>query len=57
MKRIVLFSELEKNSNSQQVLEVIFPEELENKKLLFMPSGGININYQHYYDEWREYCN
>lgn len=56
MKRIVLFSEITKNSNPQDVLNAIFPKELKNKKLLFMPSGGININYQHYYDEWKEFC-
>ncbi|MHA1110775.1 MAG: Type 1 glutamine amidotransferase-like domain-containing protein [Promethearchaeota archaeon] len=56
MKRIVLFSEIEKNTNSQDVLEAIFPNEIENKTMLFMPSGGINTNYQHFYDEWERFC-
>ena len=56
MKRIVLFSEIEKNTNSQDVLDAIFPNELEDKTMLFMPSGGINTDYQHFYDEWESYC-
>lgn len=56
MKRIVLFSEISKNSNRDEVLDAIFPKEIEKKMMLFMPSGGVNPKSQHYFDEWKEFC-
>ena len=57
MKRFVLFSEPgKKNKNHEKVMKAIFPEELGDKRMLYMPSGGVDSMYQHYYDEWREIC-
>ena len=56
MKRIVLFSDLSKNSNSEKVLDAIIPESMRNKRLLYMPSGGLPLKYPEYYNDWKEKC-
>jgi peptidase E len=56
MKRIVLFSDLGNNSNSEKVLDAIIPDVMANKEMLYMPSGGLPLKYPEYYDDWKQYC-
>ena len=52
MRRIVLFSTPYKNENSQEILKLIFPASMKNKRPLFMPSQGIANTLQQYFDDW-----
>lgn len=54
MKRIVLFSQATEK-NKKQILNLIFPKELKNKVLAYMPSDGANCP-QKYIDEWKKYA-
>jgi len=54
MKRIVLFS-TPTPTNIDKILKQIFPEELKNKVLAYMPSDGSNPP-QKYIDEWKSYA-
>lgn len=54
MRRIVLFSVLTPN-NKDEILKLVFPEEISTKILAYMPSDGENIK-QKYVDEWKEYA-
>ena len=56
MKRIVLFSDLGNNSNSEIVLDAIIPKTMKNKNMLYMPSGGLPLKYPDYYKDWKEAC-
>lgn len=54
MKRIVLFSTPTPN-NIDKILEQIFPAEIKNKILAYMPSDSSNCP-QIYRDEWKGYA-
>jgi dipeptidase E len=54
MKRIVLFSTLTP-SNKDNILDQLFPSELKNKVVSYMPSDGSTIQQQ-YVDEWKGYA-
>ncbi len=54
MKRIVLFS-TPTPTNINKILEQIFPEDLKDKVLAYMPSDGSNAP-QKYIDEWKGYA-
>jgi len=54
MKRIVLFS-TPTSTNINIVLEQIFPEDIKDKMLAYMPSDGSNAP-QKYVDEWKGYA-
>src|SRR3989344_4952136 len=54
MKRIVLFS-TPTPTNIDKILELIFPKELDNRVLAYMPSDGSNAP-QKYIDEWKGYA-
>jgi dipeptidase E len=54
MKRVVLFS-TPTPTNIVKILEQIFPKELNNKVLAYMPSDGSNAP-QKYVDEWKGYA-
>lgn len=51
MKRVVLFSTLTE-SNSRTILGQIFPNEIQNKVLSYIPSNGIE-DAGSYIEEWR----
>ncbi len=56
MKRIVLFSEPgEGNKNHDKLMKAIFPIEISDKRTAFMPSGGVDLRYKKYLDEWKGY--
>ena len=57
MKRIVLFSDIGNNSNAEEVLDAIIPKSMKNKKMLYMPSGGLPLKYPAYFKYWKEICN
>ncbi len=52
MKRITLFSTLT-GENDDFVLSNIFPSEIKNKNLAYIPSGGVEATAQKYIDEWK----
>lgn len=52
MKRITLFSTLTPQ-NKNLVLGAIFPDEIENKRLAYMPSEGVKATPQLFIDEWQ----
>jgi len=52
MKRIVLFSTPHNNENFHEILNLIFPHFIKNKRPLFMPSQGVSKTQQKYFDEW-----
>lgn len=52
MKRITLFSTLTPQ-NKDLVLGAIFPDEIENKRLAYMPSEGVKATPQLFIDEWQ----
>lgn len=54
MKKIIVFSQATEK-NQEQILDLIFPKELENKILAYMPSDGANCP-QKYIDEWKTYA-
>lgn len=54
MKRIVLFS-TPTPTNIDRILGQIFPNELKDKVLAYMPSDGSNAP-QKYIDEWKNYA-
>jgi len=53
MKRIVLFSTPYNNENFHEILNLIFPHSMKNKKPLFMPSQGVPNTLQRYFDDWK----
>lgn len=53
MKKIIVFSQATEK-NRQQILDLIFPQEIKNKILAYMPSDGANCP-QKYIDEWKAY--
>lgn len=52
MKRITLFSTLNKQ-NKGSITKSIFPTEIKNKILAYMPSSGIKDSPKQYIDEWK----
>lgn len=54
MKKIVLFSQATEK-NREKILDLVFPKELKNKILAYMPSDGANCP-QKYIDEWKVYA-
>jgi len=52
MKRIVLFSTPYNNENFHEILNLIFPESMKDKRALFMPSQGVANTLQKYFDDW-----
>lgn len=53
MKRIVLFSTPYNNKNLHEILDLIFPKSIKNKRSLFMPSQGLAKTQQQYFDDWK----
>lgn len=53
MKKIVLFSTITE-TNSSDLLENIFPIEITNKVIAYMPSDGANMKDK-YINEWKDY--
>ncbi len=53
MKKVILFSKLTEN-NTNELLENIFPIEIKNKVVAYMPSDGWNIK-EKYTQEWINY--
>jgi dipeptidase E len=56
MKRIILFSDIENNPNLHELLSSIFPSEIQEKSLAFMPSSWIDPLFQPYYEKWQEFA-
>lgn len=58
MKRIVLFStpEPDKNDNFHEILNLIFPSYIKEKRPLFMPSQGIPNTPLKYLDDWKGFA-
>ena len=54
MKKIILFSQATEK-NREQILDLIFPQEIKNKILAYVPSDGANCP-QKYIDEWIDYA-
>ena len=54
MKRIVLFSN-PTDEIINDLLELIFPDEIENKVSAYMPSDGANLK-EKYINKWKEYA-
>ena len=52
MRRIVLFSTPCNNENFQEILNLIFPKSVKNKRPLFMPSQGRAKTMHKYFDDW-----
>ncbi|MHA2036131.1 MAG: hypothetical protein ACW98X_06840, partial [Promethearchaeota archaeon] len=52
MRRIVLFSTPYNNENFHEILSLVFPTSMKNKRPLFMPSQGIAKTKQQYFDDW-----
>jgi len=52
MRRIILFSTPYNNENFNEILNLIFPTSMKNKRPLYMPSQGITNTFQQYFDEW-----
>ncbi|MHA1992313.1 MAG: Type 1 glutamine amidotransferase-like domain-containing protein, partial [Candidatus Hodarchaeales archaeon] len=52
MRRIILFSTPYNNENFNEILNLIFPTGMKNKRPLYMPSQGITNTSQQYFDEW-----
>lgn len=55
MKRIVLFSTFLTGESLNKLLELIFPVEIQNKVLAYMPSDGADINNE-YLDQWKQFA-
>ena len=56
MKRIVLFSTPEKNDSLPEILNLIFPPNIKDKRPLFMPSQGIPHTTPKYLDQWKDFA-
>ena len=54
MKRVILFSKLT-DQNKAKLLKKIFPKELKNKRLAYMPSDGREMRPK-YISQWRNYA-
>ncbi len=54
MKKIIVFSQATEK-NQEQILDLIFPREIKQKILAYMPSDGANCP-QKYIDEWKAYA-
>ncbi len=52
MKRVTLFSKLTEE-NKGYIGDSIFPKEINNRVLAYMPSAGIKATPQKYIDEWK----
>jgi len=57
MKRVVLFSTPDNNHNFQEILNLIFPSNIKDKRPLFMPSLGIPNTPHKYLNDWKGYAN
>ena len=56
MKRIVLFSTPYNNDKFQEILNLIFPSDMKDKRPLFMPSQGLPNTPQEFLDEWKGFA-
>lgn len=56
MKRIVLFSTPDNNHNFHEILNLIFPSNIKDKRPLFMPSQGIPNTPHKYLDDWKGFA-
>lgn len=54
MKRLVLFSNPTKGI-IDDLLKLIFPDEIENKVIAYMPSDGSNLK-EKYINQWKDYA-
>ena len=52
MRRIVLFSTPYENKNLEEIFNLIFPPEIKEKKVLFMPSQGLVNTPNKFIDDW-----
>ena len=53
MKRIVLFSTPYNNDKFHEILNLIFPSDMKDKRPLFMPSQGLPNTPQEFLDDWK----
>ena len=53
MHRLVLFSSFAFNPNLDQVLNLIFPKDLQNKKFGYMPANGVATHDTGIIDYWK----
>jgi peptidase E len=56
MKRIVLFSTPYNNDNFHEILNLVFPSDMNNKRPLFMPSQGVPNTPQEFLDDWEGFA-
>ena len=55
MRRIVLFSTPNENKNLEEILNLIFPPEIKEKKVLFIPSQGLVNTPKKFIDDWVDF--
>ncbi len=56
MKRIVLFSTPYNNDKFHEILNLIFPSDMKDKRPLFMPSQGLPNTPQEFLDDWKGFA-
>ena len=56
MKRIVLFSTPDNNDNFHEILNLIFPSDIKDKRPLFMPSQDIPNTPHKFLDDWKGFA-
>jgi peptidase E len=56
MRRIILFSTPYNNNNFDEILKLIFPPEMTEKRPLFMPSQGVHNTLQNFLDDWEGFA-
>lgn len=56
MKRIILFSTPYNNDSFHEILSLIFPFDMKNKRPLFMPSQGVSNTPQEFLDDWEGFA-
>ena len=56
MRRIILFSTPYNNDNFHEILKLIFPSDMKDKRPLFMPSQGVPNTPQEFFDDWEGFA-
>jgi len=56
MRRIILFSTPYNNDNFHEILKLIFPSDMKDKRPLFMPSQGVSNTPQEFFDDWEGFA-